>query len=195
MVFSGIRFRLEMFDPCLALAISCEYMPRERGHAANGDFGAFNAATKVPSNWAEGDVGLLSLSELESSIPVCDSLKSPRQPVWVLHGGDHYTVLFAAADGLPAATAATAAADAAAAEDAGDAAAAEPMMLMHYNGLPPAGPRMASEFSHGPRLQPWSTPPAMVHASSHGPRMASEFSRHRHRRRSCLAWGGGVSYA
>lgn len=151
-----------MFDPCLALAISCEYMPRERGHAANGDFGAFNAATKVPSNWAEGDVGLLSLSELESSIPVCDSLKSPRQPVWVLHGGDHYTVLFAAADGLPAATAA---ADDDGAEDAGDAAA-EPMMLMHYNGLPPAGPRMASEFS-----------------------------RHRHRRRSCLAWGGGVSYA
>lgn len=47
-----------------------------------------------PSNWEETSVGILSFSELESNVPVCDSLKSPTLPVWILHGGDHFTTLF-----------------------------------------------------------------------------------------------------
>ncbi|GBG24018.1 Hypothetical Protein FCC1311_002362 [Hondaea fermentalgiana] len=72
---------------------------------------------EVPSG-----VGLLSFSELESGIPVHDQLKKPAHPVWVLHGGDHFTVLFSE---TPLDT------------------YKPPLELWQFNGLPPAGPRMA----------------------------------------------------
>ena len=61
---------------------------------------------------------------------MCNALKSPQQPVWLLHGGDHFTILFAA----------SASAGAAAADPQPD----EPFVLHHWNGLPPHGPRMAT---------------------------------------------------
>jgi hypothetical protein len=40
-------------------------------------------------------VGLLSFAEVETGIPICDELKSPVNPVWIVHGGDHFTLLMA----------------------------------------------------------------------------------------------------
>ena len=39
---------------------------------------------KTANNWGASSVGMLSYSELETSIPICDSLKSPTQPVWLM---------------------------------------------------------------------------------------------------------------
>jgi len=39
-------------------------------------------------------VGLLSASEVETGIPLADSLKNPVFPIWIIHGGDHFTLLF-----------------------------------------------------------------------------------------------------
>ena len=88
---------------------------------ADGNVGAYTADGQ-PHNWdPQTDAGLLSLSEHSTGVPVCDALKTPQRPVWVLHGTDHFTTLFAS----------------------------EPvsndqksMTLYHWNGLPPAGPRM-----------------------------------------------------
>lgn len=93
-----------------------------RGNAGGG-VGAYNA-TGRRTEWTGGfGVGLLSMLEKETGIPVCDALKSPAKPVWVVHGGDHFTILF----GLqPCPT------------EAGST-----FELFHWNGLPPAGPRMA----------------------------------------------------
>ena len=35
-----------------------------------------------------GVPGMLSNAELESGVPLNDGLKSPKSPVWLLHGGD-----------------------------------------------------------------------------------------------------------
>jgi len=39
-------------------------------------------------------IGILSYSTYELKIPIHESLMSPKYPVWILHGGDHFTVLF-----------------------------------------------------------------------------------------------------
>lgn len=63
------------------------------GAVATGDDGAL-----VDNDWpAVSDVGLLSYSEVETGVPVCDALKFPRYPVYVLHGGDHFTIMYAEA--------------------------------------------------------------------------------------------------
>jgi hypothetical protein len=107
---------------------------------ASGNVGAFSA-TGTPNKWATwegsegagaadgelvGRVGLLSFTEVETGIPLCDLLKSPAAAdgspvtrVWVLHGGDHFTMLFAGGD----------------VQDGS-------LQLWHWNGLPPGGPRM-----------------------------------------------------
>ena len=85
--------------------------------------------------------------------PLADGLKNPSTPVYLLHGGDHFTTLFRvnpAAAGEDAAAAAGVAADAAGegavgegeGEDEGGEPA--PVTWYHYNGLPPGGPRMAT---------------------------------------------------
>jgi len=169
-------------------------------------------------------VGLLSRSEVETGIPVCDALKRPARPVWLVHGGDHFTVLFrpwwgggAAADARAAVAAADADADAggasataaAGAGAAGDvkaafarifaelvkqgvapnAAAAQALQqaaaeaakpaaksakaapaggaqlpalpFLHWNGLPPGGPRMAA-VAVAPRAGPGRGPDGAV---------------------------------
>lgn len=101
---------------------------------ASGNVGAYTAIGS-PNAWADGGgeltglVGLLSFSEVESGIPLCDLLKTPaaadgsalKTRVWICHGGDHFTILFAGA--APAASGA--------------------LELWHWNGLPPGGPRMS----------------------------------------------------
>ena len=79
-------------------------------------------------DWGATPIGLLSTQELEQGVPVADTLKSPPYPVWILHGGDHFTTLFAASRRAPT----------------GDAAGATPFVLHHWNGLAPAGPRLAT---------------------------------------------------
>ncbi|KAJ9472809.1 Protein FAM188A-like protein [Diplonema papillatum] len=68
-------------------------------------------------------IGMLTVQEKELGVPLADSLKSPEAPVWVVHGGDHFTTLFSA-------TRATG-------EESGK------FEMWHFNGLPPAGPRLA----------------------------------------------------
>merc|ERR1712137_98571 len=67
-------------------------------------------------------VGLLSYQEFESGIPIHDILKSPKYPVWILHSGDNFTVLYSheILESL-----------------------VPPLRLTHWNGLPPGGPRLA----------------------------------------------------
>ena len=115
---------------------------------------------------APSPIGLLSRDELETGVPLADVLKSPSQPIWILHGGDHFTVgwvpataprrfearvraLHAAlvATGTGANEAAAAALEAAQAEFRQAAAAQPPppppppdgaFDMAFWNGLPPA---------------------------------------------------------
>jgi len=66
---------------------------------------------------SRGDVGLISRDELDMGRPLADELKGPGRPVYVLHGGDHFTLLWAPGMG------------AGASEGKVD--------FVHWNGLPP----------------------------------------------------------
>lgn len=90
---------------------------------AEGNVGQFKADGTLNESWEGALVGILSRSEKESGMPVADALKSPKAPVWILHGGDHFTVAWAKA--MPAAE------------------AGSKFVLHHWNGLPPGGPRLA----------------------------------------------------
>lgn len=111
---------------------------------ADGNFGAYPA---VPGGSIQGyggededgvqkldrapgglGVGLLSMDVYQTKIPVADELLSPRHPVWLLHGGDHFTVAFAEDLRLPSPPV---------------PGAATSIALLHWNGLPPSGPRLA----------------------------------------------------
>jgi len=94
-----------------------------RGVAA-GNIGAFSADGSRNSNWDGAEIGLLSKGEKDTGIPVADGLKSPKLPVWILHGGDHFTVAWTAASPST---------------DVG-----AKFVLHHWNGLPPGGPKLAS---------------------------------------------------
>ena len=62
---------------------------------ARGNVGAYEQGGGAKVTWrARGEVGLISADELESGVPVADELKSPTLPVYVVHGGDHFTVLW-----------------------------------------------------------------------------------------------------
>lgn len=112
---------------------------------ANGDVGAFNQITKKPQDWTSGTnegIGMLSAEfEKRVGIQLCNRLKTPTQPVWIVHGGDHFTVL--------------AAASARFVESALDSKPRTNMRLVHYNGGPhPAGPRatlLSVNTPHGSR--------------------------------------------
>jgi len=88
---------------------------------AKGDLGAYSILGGKNEVEIDAGIGMLSFSELESGIPVHDNMKTPLQPVWIIHSGDHFTILFSETklkDYSP------------------------PLTLMHFNGLPPGGPRM-----------------------------------------------------
>ena len=67
---------------------------------ANGDIGAFNQVTRAPQDWNRdevlGGIGLLS-SEFERrvGVQICNALKIPKAPIFIIHGGDHFTVMVA----------------------------------------------------------------------------------------------------
>lgn len=57
--------------------------------------GAHEPATGAKVAWrTAGPVGLISADEIESGVPLADAFKSPTQPVYVVHGGDHFTVVW-----------------------------------------------------------------------------------------------------
>jgi len=130
---------------------------------ARANVGAYDGAGsggKVAWRPPAGAVGMLSRDELESGVPLADALKSPTAPVYVLHGGDHFTVAWlpapaaerfqarvkaifgaAAAAGVPPNEAAATALERAAAE-AKEAPAPPPSPagafdFALWNGLPP----------------------------------------------------------
>ena len=61
---------------------------------ADGNVGAYGAVGG--KNLIEPlDVGIISMTGTTSSIPMADAYLNPTTPVWLLHGTDHFTVLFA----------------------------------------------------------------------------------------------------
>lgn len=92
--------------------------------SALGNVGAHTAEGSPNTTWdGHNTIGLLSKSEKDKGVPIADALKNPLTPVWILHGGDHFTVAWCSA-----------------------ATPAEPgskFLLHHWNGLPPGGPRLA----------------------------------------------------
>ena len=107
---------------------------------AGGNVTAFHPLTRAPADWdVPLGIGLLSKSELEMGVPVADSLKSPRLPVWILHGGDHFTTAWLALDEYVARPDVVNGV----VEGEGEDASSVPFTLVHFNGLPPAGPRKA----------------------------------------------------
>jgi hypothetical protein len=70
-------------------------------------------------------VGLLSGMEIEQKFLVRDELKFPSTEVYVLHGRDHFTLAF-----IPPSVATS-------------STPPSQFQLIHWNGLPPGGPRIA----------------------------------------------------
>ena len=70
---------------------STELMTLLMAGVARGNVGAYSMAGGKVDWRTAGSVGLLSRDELEG-MPLADALKSPSSPVYVLHGGDHFTV-------------------------------------------------------------------------------------------------------
>lgn len=71
---------------------------------------------------------------LTTEAPVGPHLQNPQFPIWVVHGGSHYTVLFCADPNFTHT------------EDERMLAldkTPSPVEFFHFNGLPPGGPRMA----------------------------------------------------
>jgi hypothetical protein len=63
---------------------------------ANGNVGAYDAmGTEFYISTKELGIGLLSSAVYDSKIPINEGLLSPEKPVWILHGGDHFSVAFA----------------------------------------------------------------------------------------------------
>ena len=96
---------------------------------ANGNVGSYDGAGNKIDSFKEHNLfGLLSASEIETTIPISDSLKNPRFPVFILHGGDHFTTAFCLPDKKKADV---------------DTGSLPGMSLFVWNGLPPGGPRMS----------------------------------------------------
>ena len=61
---------------------------------ADGNVGAYGAGGGK-NDIEPLDVGIISMTAVTSSIPMADAYLNPTTPVWLLHGTDHFTVLFA----------------------------------------------------------------------------------------------------
>jgi hypothetical protein len=66
--------------------------------SADGNVAAYASVGggKVP---AREDVEVGILTNEEEGVPVADHFKAPKNNVWVVHGGDHFTMLFEGAGG------------------------------------------------------------------------------------------------
>lgn len=103
---------------------------------AYGNDGA-KVAWRQPS-----DVGLLSRDEIDMGRPLADELKGPRKPVYVLHGGDHFTLLWA---------------------PGGSAASIDGKVdFVHWNGLPPNRALVRLRLRNCSLEQPPPAPPQHV---------------------------------
>jgi hypothetical protein len=96
---------------------------------AKGNVSAYNT-TGDRMTYANGvnnfGIGLLSNIEIEGAgVPVNDVLKCPQYPIYILHGGDHFTLLFDLE-----------------ARNEEEREKNVPFEMFHWNGLPPLGPRM-----------------------------------------------------
>jgi hypothetical protein len=92
-----------------------------RGNA-DGNFGAISQSTGkvIPDEvWGKNcGYGMLTLPAAASgdaAVPQANALMFPSHPIWVIHGGDHFTVLAKACDN-------------------------KDKLFWHFNGLPPSGP-------------------------------------------------------
>eukprot|EP00944_MAST-04C_sp_MAST-4C-sp1_P002621 g2621.t1 len=101
---------------------------------ANGNVGAYDMLGNKIEADERVDIGILSMDEKRHGIIVCDRLKRPKYPIYVLHGIDHFTVLF---DPTMEAS------DTREIVSANNANDAHKFDVYHFNGLPPNGPRMA----------------------------------------------------
>lgn len=114
--------------PLVPKAFSCwlcsmELMSLLLRGSAHGNVGCHRADATRNSSWDEANlVGVLSSAEKEQGIPVTEALKSPKAPVWILHGGDHFTVAWA--QSMPSSNRGT------------------KFTLHFWNGLPPGGPKL-----------------------------------------------------
>lgn len=83
------------------------------------------------NDWGvESRIGLISGMESELRILINDALKFPTRPIYITHGRDHFTLVFQPDTSEPA----------------------ERFTLVHWNGLPPGGPRFSRlriEAPHG----------------------------------------------
>lgn len=102
---------------------SMELMSLLMRGTARGNVGAFNADGSRNTSWEGVPVGILSRKETETGIPIADALKNPEKPVWILHGGDHFTVAWARC--FP------------------PTEVGAHFTLWQWNGLPPGGPRLS----------------------------------------------------
>jgi hypothetical protein len=121
---------------------------------ANGNVGAYGPVGGKKIDWPNHTpVGMLSYNEVDHSIPVCDRLKSPDVPIWILHGRDHFTFIFQAGkqtvvdtvineDNSSSSEQKTDNYTSADSADSTTSTTKDILDLYHYNGLPPAGPRM-----------------------------------------------------
>ena len=83
--------------------------------------------TGEKQDW-ESKIGILSVLEQETGVPLADSLKSPPRPIWIVHGGDHFTVMFMQPDEM----------------------SLSKFSVWHWNGLPPSGPDMSQLVVEAP---------------------------------------------
>lgn len=88
---------------------------------ARGNVCAYGADGQKVSWRPRTALGLLSRDELDMGRPLADELKGPSQPVFVLHGGDHFTLLWRPKK--PAG------------QEGNDSGAVD---WLHWNGLPPS---------------------------------------------------------
>ena len=101
---------------------------------ANGNVGAYDTFGNKIETDKRVDIGLLSMDEKRHGIVVCDCLKRPAYPIFVLHGVDHFTLLF---DPTMEAS------DTREIVSANSTNSKYKFDVYHFNGLPPNGPRMA----------------------------------------------------
>lgn len=113
---------------------------------ARGNVSAYGGDGAKVAWRPKGDVGLLSRDEIEMGVPLADELKGPSKQVYVIHGGDHFTLLWATPN--PSAAAGDGVVD-----------------FVHWNGLPP-NRAMVNLRLRGASMEP--PPPAPeTHVQSH----------------------------
>lgn len=127
---------------------------------ANETLGAYNdCGARIPWNKPKASVGLLSGTEIELKMKIHDGFKCPAHEVYVLHGRDHFTTLLV----IPLQTSSQASKEPQASswaitmpppvphEESSFMCATTPstftealsFSLVHFNGLPPAGPAVS----------------------------------------------------